>query len=312
MELAYRDRSDRVEHPAPDPVAGSVQEFLESTQVPVAEQGLSQPRQQQHLEIDDVVDLARHLPEQLAGNHIRGRSRVAYGDRHIARGFSVTDDEHMLAAHLVGRVQFGCRKQLPAGGDKLFLSREGRPIRFAEDAVGDDDSVEGRGCAFGLVDAAHANAPASVGLLADVFHFGTQPDVGRESVVVRIRLEVLLYLLAARPFGERLRHPEVGKLVLGLGALGRDSGVATGCAPDAAHVIDTVEYGHVVTRLLQYFGGGEPGDAGSNDGDVHESSKCATAVWRCCNLRRALSSVHLAVPLSGTLFWESGSLRIGA
>ena len=54
------------------------------------------------------------------------------------------------------------------------------------------------------------------------------------------------------------------------------------------------------------------GDAGSNDGDVHESSKCATAVWRCCNLRRALSSVHLAVPLSGTLFWESGSLRIGA
>jgi hypothetical protein len=84
LELADRRRADRVDHPGADAVARAVQELLHAARAQVLEQRLAHPGEQQHLEVDDAADLARHLPQQMAGDHVGARRRLADGHGHVA------------------------------------------------------------------------------------------------------------------------------------------------------------------------------------------------------------------------------------
>jgi hypothetical protein len=118
-ELPHRHRADGVDHPAAQAVAGAVQELLEAAQAEVPEQRLAHPGEQQHLEVEHAADLARHLPQQLAGDHVGARGDLADRHGHVAGRLAVADDEHVLVPGLLGVVELGARAHLAAGRGEL-------------------------------------------------------------------------------------------------------------------------------------------------------------------------------------------------
>ena len=144
-ELPHRHRPDGVQHRAPQPVSGAVQELLEAAQPPVAEQRLAHPGQQQHLEVEHPGDLARDLPQQLPGDDVGALGD--FGERHgdVAGRLAVADDEHVLAARFLDVVEVRAGQQPPARRLELRPAGVLRQRGLAEHAVRDDHAVDHRG-----------------------------------------------------------------------------------------------------------------------------------------------------------------------
>jgi hypothetical protein len=267
-ELPHRDRADGVEHPAAQPVARPVQELLEAAQPQVAEQPLAHPRQQQHLEVHEAADFPRHLPEQLARDHVGARGHAADRHRDVAGGLAVPDDEDVPAARLFGIVELRARAQPPAGGGELLNARIRRNRRLAEHSVRDDEPVEAL-AGLRSPGVADLERPAALADGPRGRDLGAEPQGWFEAELGGVRGEVGLDLGAVRPFRVALGHGEVRERVLRLRALRRHARVAPGPAPHAADVRAPVEHPHLVAGLDQHLRGGETGDAGADDPDPH-------------------------------------------
>jgi hypothetical protein len=142
VELLHGDAADGAQHALADAVAGAMEELLHAPQDAVSEQRLAHPGQQQHLEVHDAVELARHLPQQLTGDDV-GRSR-GLADRHgdVAGGLAVTDHQDTFVACLLRVVQICARDEPTAGFQEVVQPVVGWHERRTKDAVGDDQTVD--------------------------------------------------------------------------------------------------------------------------------------------------------------------------
>jgi len=245
-----------------------VQELLETAQPQVAEESLAQPREQQQLEVEEPADPARHLPQQLTGDHIGARGDAADRRRDVAGRFAVPDDKDVLVASLLRVMELRGRAQPPARLGELLKARIRRDQGFAEHPVRDDEPVE-RLDGLRSPGVAGLERPAAVPERVRCRHLGAQAQGRFETELVDVRGEVGLNLGAAGPFRVALGHGEVGERVLRLRALGRHARVAPGTAPHTADVRGPVEHPHLVAGLGEHLRGGETGEAGSYDRDSH-------------------------------------------
>ena len=273
LELAGGDGADAREQPAPQRVARTVEEPLEALQPDVAEQRLAHAREQQVLEVQDVPDVAGHLPQQLAGDHVGGRGVGRDGDRDVARGLPVAHDDRVDAAGVLRPVRAGRGEHAARGGEVVGAGQLGQQ-RLGEHAVGDDEVVVVGGVLGTLLarpDGARPgpHRPAPVGTRRGVDHLGRQPQQRRDPGVLDVARQVGLDLRPVGPLGVVPRHREVGEGVGVARALGAQPRVAALGAPDPADVGGAVEDHDLVAGLVEHLGGAEPGDAGPDDGDPH-------------------------------------------
>ena len=123
-------------------VGRAVQELLHAARAQVLEQGLAHAGEQQHLEVEEAADAARHLPQQVPGDHVGARRHLADRHRDVAGRFAVADDEHPLAPGLLLVVQFGAGEHPAAGRGELGLARIARHGGLAEHPVGHHERVD--------------------------------------------------------------------------------------------------------------------------------------------------------------------------
>ena len=286
-ELADRRRPDRVDHVAAHAVGRAVQELLDAARTQVLEQGLAHPGQQQHLEVEEAADTARHLPQQVPGDHVGARRHLAHRDRDVTGRFAVPDDQHPLAPGLLLVVQVGAGEHLAAGRGELGLARVARHCGLAEHPVGHHERVELLGRpGSGDVPPARCRGGRC--------HLGAQAQRRVEPEMACVRREVGLDLRAGRPFGIVARHGEVRQGVLRLRALRGQSRVPAGAAPHATDVGCLVVDDDLVPGLAEHFRGGQPGNAGADDPDAHGQRTSGGS----CSLMPKSAMICLIFPMS--------------
>jgi len=122
-----------------------VQELLGSRKGLVPEESLAQSRQHHVLVVDDAVESLGHLPQQLTRDDCRSGGDLADFPADVAGGLSVADDHDVLAAGTCQVVEVARGQESAARALEDVDPIERRDEGVGEDAVGDDQVVEGRG-----------------------------------------------------------------------------------------------------------------------------------------------------------------------
>ena len=270
-------------------VGRAVQELLDAARAQVLEQGLAHAGQQQQLEVEEAADAARHLPQQVPGDHVGARRDLA--DRHgdVAGRLAVADDQHALAPGLLLVVQFGAGEHPAAGRGELGLARVARHGGLAEHPVGHHERVD----VLGSRPAAVTVQPPPGAGAAEVTSV-RQAQRRVEAEMAGVRREVGLDLRAGRPLGIVARHREVRQRVLRLRALRGQSRVPAGAAPHAADVGGLVVDDDLVPGLLEHLRGGQPGDPGADDPDAHGQRTSGGS----CSMMPKSAMICLILPMS--------------
>ena len=201
----------------------------------------------------------------------RHRARGA-GRRHrrVRRGLGEADHHHALPRHLLRRAHPGGVQHPPARRLELGATGELGDEGRAEDPVAHHQPVHVvRLHAPGRVRRAQAPSPAvAVGRLR-ARHPRRQAQVRRHPEAVRVRGQVRLHLLPARPVRVGGRHGEVGEGVGVARVLRRQAGVAARAGPHAADLVLLLEHGDLEALLQEGLRRHQAAQSGSHDPDAH-------------------------------------------
>ena len=179
---------------------------------------------------------------------------------HIDRAFPEPDDRHPLAVEQaqIGHVLFGDDLPLealaPRQGDVHLLMRI-VPRR-------DDDEIEN--LRLRSLGRRHLDVPVTVAL-------GERRDIvfeaDIEAVVGGGGMDVAQHLIGGRMLVVLERPVEIGIVVVVADVLQADIGI--GARPHAPDAVAALVDDHLVTEFHQGFGGGDTGNPGSDNSDVH-------------------------------------------